>query len=270
MLEVKNLQFHYPKQPLILDRINFRIEEKDCVCLLGPNGTGKTSLLKCLLALHKPTGGQILINGADIAHLSAGKRAAYMAYVPQASEFAFSYSAEEVVIMGRIAHLKPGMNPGRKDLEICRQVMKRLGIFHLARKQFNKMSGGEKQMFLVARAMAQEARILIMDEPTANLDYGNQVQMLKIIRQLSEEGYSILMTSHYPDHALRICNRVLLLKDGGIQKEGKPEEVLTTGTLTELYGTQVWVSEAMIEEIQQKTRVCIPDIHIQKEEPVQS
>ena len=260
MLEVEHLKFYYKKDHPVLKDISFSMEKRDSLCLLGTNGTGKTSLLKCLLAIERPVSGRIRIDGVDVVHLSPRKRARYMAYVPQASDFAFSYTGEEVVIMGRVSHLRPGGNPDRQDREACLRVIDQLGIRHLKEKRFNEMSGGEKQMFLVARAMAQEARILIMDEPAASLDYANQVKMLQMIRQLAEEGYSILMTSHFPDHAFRVCSRVLLMKDGYVMAEGKPEKVLTSRRMSELYGTEVWVAEAAVPETGTTIKCCVPNI----------
>jgi len=202
--------------------------------------------------------GTIKIDGTDIGKTNARKIAKYLAYVPQASSMAFPYEAEEIVLMGRIAHLSLGTSPTKKDREICYEAMESLGIAQLRTKLFNKMSGGERQMVLVARAMAQQAKILVMDEPTANLDYSNQVKILQIINHLSEQGYSILMTSHFPDHAFLACNRVILMRDGVIMASGIPDKVVTSNTLSTLYNTHVCVTEATLYPENTKTKVCIP------------
>ncbi|WP_303859621.1 ABC transporter ATP-binding protein [Alkalibaculum bacchi] len=258
MLKVKNLSFHYNKGREILSDVSFELHKNDVSCLLGSNGTGKTTLLRCLLALNKTTKGIIKINGQDISKESPKKRAKYMAYVPQASTMAFPYLAKEVVLMGRIAHLGPGASPNNRDHKVCREVLENLGIYHLAEKVFNQMSGGERQMFLVARAMVQQAQILVMDEPTANLDYSNQVKILQIIKQLSEEGYSILMTSHFPDHAFLSCNKVMLMKGGKIIEIGKPEDAVTTQNLSNLYDTRVCVADVELCQEDITTKVCVP------------
>jgi iron complex transport system ATP-binding protein len=260
MLKVENLKFYYSREQIIIKDISFDLNEHDVLCLLGPNGTGKTTLLRCLLALNKPISGAIFINGINITKTASRKMAKYLAYVPQASSMAFPYEAEEIVLMGRIAHLKLGAGPTKKDREICREAMECLGISHLRLKLFNKMSGGERQMVLVARAMAQQAQILVMDEPTANLDYSNQVKILQIINQLSEQGYSILMTSHFPDHAFLACNRVMLMRDGVIMACGTPDKVVTSESLSYLYQTHVCVTEATLYPDDTRTKVCIPVI----------
>jgi iron complex transport system ATP-binding protein len=258
MLKVENLRFYYNKDHEIIKDLSFDLKERDILCLLGPNGTGKTTLLRCLLALNKPVAGTIQVDGFNITRTTSRKLAKYLAYVPQASSMAFPYEAEEIVLMGRIAHLNLGASPTRKDREICYEAMECLGISHLRTKSFNKMSGGERQMVLVARAMAQQAKILIMDEPTANLDYSNQVKILQIINQLSEQGYSILMTSHFPDHAFLACNRVILMKDGVVMACGTPDNVVTSDSLSNLYQTQVCVTEATLYPGDTITKVCIP------------
>ena len=258
MLKVSGLSFQYEKTRDILKDVSFEMESGDILCLLGPNGTGKTTLLRCLLSLNKATSGRIQINETDVTKVNAQKRAKLMAYVPQANNVLFPYKSWEIVMMGRVSHLGSGRSPGAKDWSVVNEVMDRLGITPLAHKTFNRMSGGEKQMIMVARALAQDARILIMDEPTASLDYSNQVKILRTIKKLSEEGYSILMTSHFPDHAFLAGSKVALLNDGVIVAKGLPEEVVTTESLSALYQTPVHVTEAFMEEGPEKIKVCIP------------
>jgi iron complex transport system ATP-binding protein len=258
MLKVEHLRFSYGKERMVLDDVSFGLKERDVLCLLGPNGTGKTTLLRCLLGLNKPSGGRILLNDKDISEASPHTKARYMAYVPQASSMAFPYEAEEIVLMGRIAHMKVGSSPSKKDRATCLEAMESLGISHLRRKMFNRMSGGERQMVLVARAMAQQARILAMDEPTANLDYGNQVKILRLVHHLSEQGYSILLVTHFPDHAFLACNQVVLMKDGVVRARGSPEAVVTSESLSSLYGTEVSVTETLLCDCGVKARVCVP------------
>ncbi len=257
MLEVLNLKFHYHADKVILRDISFSIGQGDIFCLLGPNGTGKTTLLRCLLAINKPQKGTIRIDGIDITKTKARKRAKLMAYVPQASSMAFPYVAREIVMMGRTAHLSFGASPGKKDRDICDFAIAQLGIEYLTDKQFNQISGGERQMVLLARAIAQQAKILVMDEPTANLDFSNQVRILQMINKLAMDGYSILMTSHFPDHAFLACNHVALMRDGLIIKQGNPYEIVITENLTDLYQTPVCVTEAVLPG-NNTAKVCIP------------
>ena len=258
MLTVKGLSYYYRPDQMILKDISLALASQDILCLLGPNGTGKTTLLRCLLSLNKMKSGSIEIDGCDLTKLSARKRAKMMAYVPQATMMAFPYEAREVVLMGRVTHLATGGRPTNKDRELADEAMERLGILHMSRHLFNEMSGGEKQMVLVARALAQQAGIMIMDEPTANLDYSNQVKILRVIKVLAEQGYSILMTSHFPDHAFLGCNKVVLMRDGLFMAQGSPDDVVTSENLSKLYATPVCVTTATLYPRDEITKVCIP------------
>lgn len=258
MLTVNDLAYSYSPKREILRKVNFSIESNDILCLLGPNGTGKTTLLRCILGLNRINKGEVIINGKNLKDMPQKERAKLMAYVPQAYTLSFPYSVIEVVLMGRTAHLVNGRRPSKKDLNIAYGALESLGILHLKDRLFNEISGGERQMVLVARAIAQRAKILIMDEPTANLDYGNQVKMLKVVNELSDLGYAILMTSHFPDHAFLACNRVALLKGGEIISRGTPEEIVTSENLTSLYDTSIFVTNADVDGDVKK--VCIPII----------
>ncbi|MEQ8201117.1 MAG: ABC transporter ATP-binding protein [Syntrophomonadaceae bacterium] len=258
MLTVQGLSFCYTQNRVVLKDISLELGSHDILCLLGPNGTGKTTLLRCLLLLNKVKQGSIRIDGLDLTKLPAKSRAKLMAYVPQATSMAFPYDAREVVLMGRVAHLSTGGRPSRRDRELADQAMGQLGILHLAGCMFNELSGGEKQMVLVARALAQQARIMIMDEPTANLDYSNQVRMLQVIKSLAEQGYSILMTTHLPDHAFLAGNKVALMRDGLVMAQGLPDEVLTTANLSRLYAAPVCVTTADLHPWEGETKVSIP------------
>lgn len=258
MLKVQGLSFYYHRDKEVLKDISFQLERHDILCLLGPNGTGKTTMLRCLLSLNKIKNGTIEIDGVDFTKASVRERAEMVAYVPQATAMAFSYESFEVVLMGRIAHLPTGGKPTAKDKAIAYEVMEKLGITHLIHKDFNRMSGGEKQMILVTRALVQQSRILVMDEPTANLDYSNQVKILQVIKDLAEEGYAILMASHFPNHAFLACNKVALMRDGVIMAQGNPEDIVTTENLTRLYQTPVCVTEAELNFKRSVTKVCVP------------
>ena len=261
MLEVKDVSFYYKQDRMILHNISFCLETGDVLCILGPNGTGKTTLLRCLLSLNRIKGGEIRINGRNMEEFSYKRRAQLMAYVPQSASIFFPYEVHEVVLMGRVAHQPLGRSLSARDRAVAEEVMERLSISHLSNRLFQQLSGGERQMVLVARALAQQADILIMDEPTANLDYGNQVKMLKLIKELSSQNYAILMTTHFPDHAFLACTRVALMRDGGIMAQGLPDDIVTTSNLTELYQTLVRVIEAPGDGPVSNIKACVPIIN---------
>ena len=256
MLVVDDVRFGYHAHRDILKGVSFALEDGDILCLLGSNGVGKTTLLRCLLGFSKPSHGSIEIDGKNLVELSVRQRAHYMAYVPQSTSLAFPYLAREVVLMGRVSHVSSARGHTDHDRQVVADALARLQIEHLADRRYQELSGGEKQMVLVARALAQEARLLVMDEPTANLDYHNQVKILAAIKYLAAQGLSILMTSHYPDHAFLACSKVALMNDGAITAFGNPDDVVTTESLTELYATPVHVAHAELGGLRIKT--CIP------------
>ena len=258
MLEIEKLSFSYKGGPDLLKDISFKLEREDIMCILGPNGTGKTSLLKSMLGLNKIDSGRVLLEGQDLGKMKFQERAKKIAYVAQSTSMTFSYKVEEVVLMGRVAHLAPGRSPSKEDRMVVDWALDKLSIKKLEGKLFHQLSGGERQMVLVARALAQQSSILIMDEPTANLDFSNQIKILKAIKSLSREGYAILMTSHFPDHSFLACNKAVLMKEGYIIDSGHPKEVVTSKSLTELYGTEICVSDVEIYPEGKKTKVCIP------------
>lgn len=256
MLEIEHLQFSYKKNVPVLRDVSFSANKGDILCLLGPNGTGKTTLLRCILGLQKPKQGQIHLNGEDILNISPKKRAKLMAYVPQSSALSFPYSVCDAVLMGRLSHINVGARHSAQDKQVVMECLEKLQIAHLAECSFQELSGGERQMVLVARGLAQQSPVLIMDEPTANLDYSNQIKILKTIRALAAQGYTILMTSHFPDHAFLACTVAVLMSGGLVAACGTPDEVVTTENLSKLYQANVCVSTANIAG--KMTKVCMP------------
>ncbi len=254
----ENISFAYKKEHLILNDISLEVNSGEIVCVLGPNGTGKTTMLRCLLGFNKPSKGKITIDGKQMHELGVKNRAKCLAYVPQYSSLSFPYTVKEVVLMGRTAYLSYGMPFSKVDYDFAIKTIDRLGISHISDSLYNELSGGQKQMVLLARALTQDAKILIMDEPTANLDYSNQVKMLETIKQLVNEGYGILMTSHFPDHAFLTESRVILMKGGKKLYDGNPDEIITTESLTNLYQTSVEVSEINIKAYEKSIKVCVP------------
>lgn len=237
MLEVQNLQFSYGSRP-VLKGVSFQAAEKDLIFVLGANGAGKTTLFRCMLGLLHGYRGQILLDGQNIALLPAKELARRIAFIPQFHNPVFAYTALDMVLMGTNHRLSTFASPGRREREIAMQAMRQLGIEDFAGRNFQELSGGEQQLVLVARALAQEAKILLMDEPTSALDYGNQLRVLQKITALSEQGYTILLSCHNPQHALLYARRVIALADGAICADGAPESALNSDLIRRLYGVE--------------------------------
>ena len=255
MIKVSNLTFAYD-QAKVLDNISFELGSGQLTAVLGPNGAGKSTLFKCLLGLLKGYEGEILLDGSDIRHLDRRKMAVLAAYVPQSESPVFNYTVLDTVMMGTAGMLSPLRMPGKEQKETAGQAVEFLGIEHLADRGIQDISGGERQLVFLARAIAQKAKILIMDEPTANLDYGNQQLVLRHVRKMAEQGYTILMSTHNPEHALQYASQVLAIKDHTILAQGSTEKLLTEELIREIYGLEVRVLE--IETDGSKIRSCIP------------
>lgn len=258
-LEVERLAFSYPKRGAVLTDVTLSLGEGEALALLGPNGTGKTTLLRCLLGINRFQHGKVQLDGRDMRSLTRRELASSIAYVPQATNAIFPYRIVDMVLMGRTPHIGLLATPSKQDERIARDALEKLGIVHLADRFFGEISGGERQMTLIARAITQQSSILILDEPTASLDFGNQIRILKIIRELSERGYSILMTTHFPNHAFLSCNKVALIKGGTIRAIGDPEEIVTDENLSDLYSVPITVVSISLPDSRAKSvKVCVP------------
>jgi iron complex transport system ATP-binding protein len=221
----------------ILENVSFSVRGGDFFCLLGPNGAGKTTLFKTLLRLIKPKGGRILLNGEDVAGWSYRRFAARIGYVPQAHVPPFPYTVLDVVAMGRTSRLGLLGSPSRSDLAIAEEALQLMSISHLKDAACTEISGGERQLALIARALAQQPDILVMDEPTSNLDFGNQIAVLGLVAQLAEEkAIGIVMTTHDPNHALLYASEVAAIGRGGTFEVGAPEHVVGEAYLHDTYG----------------------------------
>jgi iron complex transport system ATP-binding protein len=252
MLQVDNLAFSFPQGGRSLAGISFVLGRGDVTCVLGPNGAGKTTLIRCLLGGLTAASGAVTVDGVPARRLNPRQFAARVAHVPQSTHSVFGHLVRDIVLMGRSAHLSVMQAPGPRDHEIAEAALTRVGIADLADRQFATVSGGERQLCLLARALAQEAPILIMDEPTASLDFGNQVRILGIVAALARGGYAILMTTHHPDHALLVGTQVLSLREGRIFGTGTPRALLSSAFLSELYGAPIRILE------EDGTRACVP------------
>ena len=256
-IAVKNLSFAYGSHK-VLEDISFTAHEGEMVYVLGANGAGKSTLFRCILGLTDSYGGKVLLNGHDIRKFNPSQLAAQMAYIPQNTLPTFSYSVEETILMGRAAFIKLFHSPGKKDYVLVRDAMRQLNIEKLAQKSFKEISGGEQQLVIIARALVQQTKILIMDEPTSSLDFGNQLRVLRKVKELTKKGYLVILSSHNPEHAFLFADRVLALADGKIAGCGKPEEVLTKKLMQKLYKEEVDIGQVQWGE--RTISYCLPSL----------
>lgn len=237
-LRARDLHFAF-RQRLVLSGVNLSLATGEVVSLLGANGAGKSTLLRLLLGLLHPASGEVLLDGQTMDSWPRQQIACRLAYVPQVHVTPFPYTVREIILLGRLPAGSLFRAPSRADHEAVDEVLEHLGIAPLATRPYTEISGGERQLALIGRALAQGARLLIMDEPATGLDYGHQLRLLDRLSMLAEEGYGVLMTTHHPEHALIASTRVLLMRDGRIEADGRPEEVVTAETIHRLYGVHV-------------------------------
>jgi iron complex transport system ATP-binding protein len=256
-LQVQGLRFAHVGAPPLLNGLSFELRGGTTLCLLGPNGCGKTTLLRCILGLEKLAGGRVLIDGVDVGAMGPGWRAKHMAYVPQVSASAFPLTVFDVVLMGRSAHLRFMADPGQRDHAAARDALARLDILHLQARMYPQLSGGERQLVLLARALAQQAQLLVMDEPCTGLDLGHQVQVLRAMRSLAADGYAVLLSTHLPEHAFALQASVALLAQGSLRGPAPAADLLTATELTRLYGTLVDLVHVQAGPARGQ-RVCVP------------
>lgn len=239
VLSVRNFSYRRsPGQPPLFAEVNLHLGAGEILCLLGPNGTGKTTLLRCLIGALRADTGEVQVDGQPYSATRAMAR--LMAYVPQAAADS-GLTLLDMALMGRTPHLPPLAMPGHNDRLIARQALARTGVAHLEERPFNRVSGGERQLALIARALAQQPRLLVMDEPTASLDLGNQARVLRTVRDLAREGMTVLVTTHQPEHALLLGAKVVALSGGRVLAHGSAPDVLQPPLLSRLYGTAVGV-----------------------------
>lgn len=252
-IEVQNLSFSYGDRPVLHD-ISFRVEKGEFLSILGPNGVGKSTLFRCVLGLLSGYTGQVLVDGADSRSFTVREAARHIAYIPQSSHPIFNYSVFDIVLMGRTSGLSTFRSPKKQDAELCRWALEKVGIPHLSDRCFHRLSGGEQQLVLIARALVQKAPILMLDEPTASLDFGNQLLVLEQCRNLAREGYTVIQTTHNPEQSYQYSDRILTLQQGRVLAEGTPKEVLTEKTIRALYGVEVDVVSLRDD----RARICLP------------
>ena len=234
----QNLSCGYNRRSLMED-VSVSFETGRAVCILGPNGVGKSTFFKTILGFLKPVSGSIFIDERDIQTIPRKELAKIIGYVPQIHGNPFPYSVRDIVLMGRASHLRLFAEPGRSDYRRCDEILEKLDILYLKDKLYSEISGGEQQMTLIARALVQEPEFIMMDEPTSNLDYGNQIQVLKRVVELKNSGKGVVMITHSPDQAFLCADEaVLFFRDGSVVS-GEVRDVLTEENISRLYGVEI-------------------------------
>ena len=240
-LEIKNLGFRYSNGKDIFKDVSFLLEKGEIMSILGANGAGKSTLLNCIAGLLNPYKGEILLNGKPTTQMKRIEVARHIGYVPQMHNPGFAFTVREFTVMGRTPYIGTFARPSKEDYEIAENALKRMDVYRLKDTVFTEMSGGEQQMVLIARVLTQEPEIILFDEPTNHLDYGNQYKTVDMIKQLGEDGYTILVTTHNPDHALTLGGKAAILDSDGTLHVGVSQDQLNEKVLSELYGIAIGV-----------------------------
>ena len=249
ILEVENGCFGYPKQEEILKNINLHLEKGHILSVLGPNGIGKTTLLKCMIGLLPWTSGRSILNGTDLCKMKSKDIWNTISYIPQAHSFSFSYTGLEMVMLGRSSHLGLFEQPGAQEIEMAEAMMEKVGIMRLAGKDCNRMSGGELQMVLIARALINEPELIILDEPETGLDFHNQILVLNMIERLAhEEGISAIMNTHYPTNAMSIADEAFMMNRKGDRFYGTTDSILNEQNISRSFDVNVIVDEVSYKD----------------------
>lgn len=253
ILKVNHLNFSFGTR-LILNDVSFQVNRGEFLSILGPNGVGKSTLFRCILNLLSPHTGSIHISGYDVSKLSTQRLARLVAYIPQSHNPAFNFSVFDMVLMGTSAQVGILSTPSQMQKDLAYQALERLNIEHIAEHPYGFCSGGEKQLCLLARAIAQQAKLLIMDEPSASLDFGNRIRVMQTVRNLVSDGYAVVQTTHDPEQAYLYSDKILALHDGQVLAWGDPKEVMNASLMSKLYGISVEVHSIHDD----KMRICLP------------
>lgn len=256
LLEVRGLRCGYESAEIV-HGVSFDVDAGEFLCVIGANGCGKTTTLKTVLGLLPPLGGSVRVHGREVAELTDAERARTFAYIPQAHTPPFPFTVGDVVLLGRTPYLGRASRTTAADRRVAWDAMELLGIEGLAESAYTRLSGGQQQLVLIARALAQEPALIIMDEPTASLDFGNQQVVLSRMKDLSRTGVSVLMVTHDPHHAFYCADRVLVMREGRLIADGAPDSVMTRDRLELIYDTPLNVAEVTLTTGERR-RVCVP------------
>ncbi len=237
ILEVNRISFRYAQSDInILDDISFAIEKNSLCGLLGPNGSGKSTLFRCCMNFLSTHEGTIKVQGNNILELTPKQLAKHIAYVPQEHKQPFPFLVEDMVLMGRTSRMHSAIAPKKEDIEIANVCMEKVGITHLHHKPFNQLSGGQRQLVLIARALAQGSPLMMLDEPTSALDFNNQILLWELLQSLTQDGITIIVCTHDPNHILWFCDNALVLSQGRLLAQGHPHTLLKEDVFSKIYG----------------------------------
>lgn len=256
MMEIAHLTVSLNDREIFSD-FSARFPAGQVSCLVGPNGCGKTTLFRLLLGSLPLSGGKILIDGRDAGQLSPKERSRLIAYIPQHHTPVFSYSVLDMVALGRAPHLGMLQSPGSRDRELAYAALEKVNIVHLADRRYTALSGGQRQLVLIARTICQSARIFVMDEPAASLDYANHQLVMDVTRELAKEGYCIVMSTHSLEHPASAASKILLMSEGRSTAFGAPGEILTPENLEKAYGIEMDVA-AVVDRYGVRRTICLP------------
>lgn len=256
-LEVKDATFAYNTDN-VFEGLDLSLGDNEFFCILGPNGCGKTTFLKCLSRMLELKEGEVLLDSRSIYTMKRNEIASRIGYVPQDHSSTFPFTVLQVVLVGRAPYLDVFSSPSSEDVAIAEDALDRVGITKLKDKRFTELSGGERQLVLIARVLAQQPKALLLDEPTSHLDFRNQTLILRLISSLAREGLTVVMTTHFPNHAFAYSSRVAMMKDGKFLAVGRPEEIITEKHLKEAYGIDVRIFSVVDSASGNDVRFCIP------------
>ena len=253
-MNVERLSFSYGERE-VLKQVSFSAENGQFISVLGPNGVGKSTLFRCMLGLLRPAEGSVTIDGQAVSALSSAELARRVAYIPQSHNPVFNYTVFDMVLMGTTAQLGRFSAPGAAQTALAESALERLGIAHLRDRGYAELSGGERQLVLIARAIAQQAKILVMDEPSASLDFGNKMRVMQTVKGLAREGYAVIQSTHDPDQAYFYSDRILALHEGQVLAWGSPRDVINCDVVSRLYGVETEVCSLRDDRV----RMCVPN-----------
>ena len=238
----------------VFDQVNLKVSQGESLCLLGPNGCGKTTLLDCLLGINTLDRGSIIIDQTPISQMSAAQTARYLAYVPQRHSSSFSFTVMDVLLMGRTPYTAFFSSPSARDRQKAEALLENLGLLHLKNRNYTRLSGGETQLVMILRALVQETPVIVMDEPTAHLDFKNELLVLEtIVRMIRDRGLTLIMATHFPNHAFFLENaglpvQVCFMHQGRIRAAGTPSQALTGENISQVFGVKAAVITKQIQD----------------------